>query len=119
MDPVSICAISTASGVRATTVPTDVPIDSEMKHEATKSPGTMNCSGRYFKVSPTVASTDPVSLARVANAPARMNIHTIYMTWDDPACRENISMRLVSGFPLEMTTAHADAMRSATLMGIL
>lgn len=86
-------ASSAASGVSATTVPTEVPIDSDMKHAATKSPGTTICGGSHRRVSDTVASTDPVSLASEANAPARMNTHIMYMMLGLPAAREKVSMR--------------------------
>ena len=75
--PSDTAAISTASGVSATTVPTEVPTASDMKHAATNIPGTTIDDGSSLRASSTVASTDPISLAREANAPARMKIQTM------------------------------------------
>ena len=66
-----------ATGVKATIVPTLVPMDREMKHAATKIPASNKLSGRMCKVRLTVASMAPICLALSANAPARMNIHII------------------------------------------
>ncbi|GFI66603.1 hypothetical protein IMSAG192_00123 [Muribaculaceae bacterium] len=117
--PLSDCASSTAKGVRATTVPTDVPMARDMKHAAAKSPGISISTGRKRRARCTVASMAPISRARAAKAPARMNIHTIYITLELPASRENISTRSDSGLPCIITTAHADPSNRATAIGIL
>ena len=66
------CAMPTATGVSAATVPTDVPMASEMKQEARKMPGMRREAGRRSRVRLTVASTAPMVLAEAAKAPARM-----------------------------------------------
>ena len=113
-----VAARSTASGTRATTVPTDVPMESDMKHAATNRPGSSNWRGRYLRVAVTVASMAPISLASDANAPARMKIHIMYMMFDVPAAREKVSRRLASGLPRSITTAHTDAVMNATDSGM-
>ncbi len=70
-------AISTTSGTRATTVPTDVPIDIDMKHAPAKIAGSSSDGGKNRSVTPTVASIAPILLASAAKAPAMMNIHTM------------------------------------------
>ena len=51
--------IAEAMGVRATIVPTDVPMESDVKQAAMKIPAGRNCSGTTRSVSATVASTAP------------------------------------------------------------
>ena len=70
-----VSASSTANGVSATTVPTDVPMLSEMKQAAINMLGMINSEGSTDIVSATVASIDPTPLANAENAPARMKIH--------------------------------------------
>ena len=98
------CAIPVAMGTRATMVPTLVPTDIEMKQAVKKRPAKSIEPGITRKVRFTVASMAPISCAVCANAPARMNIHTIRSILGLPAPSENVSMRLRNG-PLEMITA--------------
>ena len=70
-------ASPTATGVRATIVPTLVPMDREMKQAAINIPASSRLSGRICRVRLTVASIAPICLALCAKAPARMNIHII------------------------------------------
>ena len=70
-------ASPTATGVRATIVPTLVPMDREMKQAAINIPASNRLSGRICSVRLTVASMAPICLALCAKAPARMNIHII------------------------------------------
>ena len=67
----------TATGVRATIVPTLVPMDNEMKQAAMNIPANSKLSGRMCSVRLTVASMAPICLALCAKAPARMKIHII------------------------------------------
>ena len=69
--------MAVAIGVRATIVPTDVPIDSEVKQAAKKIPAGRNCSGTMRKVRSTMASTAPIALVEEAKAPARTKIQII------------------------------------------
>ena len=75
---VPVCwATPAAIGVRATIVPTLVPIDIEMKQEATKSPASNICGGRSERVRFTVASMLPIIFAELAKAPASTKIQII------------------------------------------
>ena len=97
ISPVSIAnerpdwpAIPDAIGTRATTVPTLVPMDIEMKHDARNSPASSHLPGRIVRVRLTVASTLPIALAVVANAPAITKIQIISSTFLLPAPLENM-----------------------------
>lgn len=67
----------------------------------------------------TVASTAPLCLAIAAKAPAKMKIHTMYSTFEDPASFEKISIFCEILFPFNVNAAHIDAIIKATLIGIL
>ena len=73
------CASPAAMGTSATIVPTLVPMDSEMKQVARKSPGRSILSGNSDSIKSTVASTEPMALADWAKAPASMKIHSMSM----------------------------------------
>ena len=90
-------AIPAAIGVRATMVPTLVPILIDMKQAARKSPGSNMLSGRMESVRLTVASILPISLAELAKAPARTNIHIIIIILSVLAPLLYISIRFASG----------------------
>ena len=60
-------AIPAATGARATMVPTDVPMESEIKQEAKKTPANNKFSGSNQRVKLTVASMAPMALADCAN----------------------------------------------------
>ena len=79
-----------AIGTSATTVPTLVPIDIEMKQDARNSPASNHFPGRTVSVRLTVASTLPIAFAVVANAPAITNIQIISRTFLLPAPLENM-----------------------------
>ena len=72
-------AMPAATGTSATMVPTEVPMESEMKQAARKMPASSRLSGSRRSVRLTVASMAPISLALWANAPARMKIQIISM----------------------------------------
>ena len=101
-DPIDVL---TATGVSATIVPTLVPIEREMKQAAMKMPASSRLSGSICKVRFTVASMAPICLALWANAPARMNIHTISMMFLLAAPMEYCSIRSFRLRPLVMHTA--------------
>ena len=114
-----LAAIPTATGTRATMVPTEVPIDSDMKHDARKIPAKSRLSGSSCRVRFTVASMAPIVLAVCANAPARMNIHIISMIFLLAAPIENCRMRSLRLSPLVVAMAYAEAVMNATVMGTL
>ena len=70
-------AMPAAMGVNATMVPTLVPMLSEMKQAARKSPASSICGGSSESVRLTVASMLPITLAELAKAPASMKIQII------------------------------------------
>ena len=76
-----------AIGTSATTVPTLVPMDTEIKHAARNSPGRIMLAGRMLSARLTVASTAPIALAEAAKEPANTYIH-------------NMSIRLLAPAPL-------------------
>ncbi len=116
--PVS-AAIPAATGVRATVVPTDVPMASEMKHDARNSPGSSILSGIMRRVKFTVASIAPMLLAAPANAPARMKIHIISIIVWLPAPAENSFIRSSRVLCRVMAMANTADVRNATVIGIL
>ena len=61
-------------------VPTLVPTLSEMKHAARNTPHRIIPEGRSRTAICTVASMAPACLAVAANAPARMDIHTMVIS---------------------------------------
>ena len=69
-----------AIGVTATTVPTDVPVEIPMNPEITNTPAATNCGGRTDMPRFTTASTPPISLDTVVNAPANKKIKHIVIT---------------------------------------
>ena len=92
-------AMPAAMGARATMVPTEVPIDRDMKQAPTKRPaGTMR-PGRKWSTRPTVASMHPMLLAEAAKAPARMNIQIMSRIPGSAAPRENRSRRALASMP--------------------
>ena len=59
-----------AIGTKATTVPTLVPMDTEMKQAARNNPGNSRLAGSSCSARLTVASMAPICLAEEAKAPA-------------------------------------------------
>ncbi len=112
-------AMPTATGERATMVPTEVPTEIEMKQAARKMPAARRFSGRMAIARLTVASTAPISLAVWAKAPARMKIKTISMMLLLAAPRQNCSMRWLRLPPFDPAMATTEASTKATVMGIL
>jgi len=88
-----LCANPVATGVRATIVPTLVPIESEMKQEAIKIPAKSRLSGSICRVRFTVALMAPICLALWAKAPARIKIQTMSMMFLFEAPTENWYIR--------------------------
>ena len=75
---VPVCSATPAAiGVSATMVPTLVPTLTEMKQAARNSPANNMLLGKSVSDRLTVASMAPITLAVLAKAPARMNIHII------------------------------------------
>ena len=114
-----IWAIPVAMGVSATMVPTLVPMDMEMKQAPRKSPASSIRSGSSHSVRSTVAWIHPNCLAVCAKAPASTNIHIICMILPELAPWLNVRIRWANGIPPLTATANTEAVRKATLMGIL
>ena len=86
---VPVCwATPAAIGVRATMVPTEVPMLSEMKQAARNSPARSICGGNRASVRLTVASMLPITLAELAKAPARTKIQIMSIICPVEAPRE-------------------------------
>jgi hypothetical protein len=64
--------------MRATMVPTLVPMLRDMTAAARKRPGNTMLAGRMESVRFTTSLTLPISLADEEKVPARMNIHYIF-----------------------------------------
>ena len=100
-----LAAMPAATGARATMVPTDVPMESEIKQEARNTPASSRFSGSSQRVRLTVASMAPIAFADWANAPARMNIQIISMILVLAAPDEYCRMRSFRLNPLVVATA--------------
>ena len=103
----------------ATIVPTLVPTDNDMKHAVTNSPANNMLPGSRSSARLTVASMHPISLAELANAPAKINIHIIIIMSLLPAPRQNVSMRLLSGMSRDRAMAYTDDAMNITATGTL
>ena len=112
-------AIPAATGTNATMVPTLVPIDIEMKHDAMNRPAYSSFPGRTLRARFTVASIAPISLAVDAKAPASTNIHIIRSTFLLPAPSEKILTLSSCDFPRVISIAYIEAMRKAAEIGTL
>ena len=112
-------AIPTATGARATIVPTEVPTEMDIKQAARKIPAASRFPGSMDIARFTVASTAPIALAVWAKAPANMKIRTMSIMLLLAAPRQNCSMRLDSFPPLDMAIATTEEMTKATVIGIL
>ena len=112
-------AIPAAMGTRATMVPTLVPMLKEIKQAARKSPARSICAGSKVSVRFTVASILPMTLAELANAPARTKIQSISIRLPVPAPRLKVSIRFFKGSLPEMATAKMLLIMKATVMGTL
>ena len=83
---IPVCvAMPAAIGVRATMVPTLVPMEIEIKHAARKIPANSILPGNRLRVRFTVASMAPMAFAVLAKAPASTNIHSISIICSVPA----------------------------------
>lgn len=71
-------------GTTAATVPIDVPMDSDTKAATRNRPGRIRLAGSAPNPSATTASTAPMALDTVANAPASRKIRHINMTLLSP-----------------------------------
>ena len=112
-------AMPTAMGMSATMVPTLVPIESEIRQAARKMPGSKRLLGRALSVKFTIASMLPISLAELAKAPAKTNIHNISIMLLVLAPLLNTFIRSAKGLPLEVAMAYMLEIMKATVMGIL
>ena len=114
-----LSAMPTATGARATIVPTEVPTEMEMKQAAMKIPAARRLPGKRDMARFTVASTAPISLAVWAKAPAKMKMSTMSMMLLFAAPRQNCSTRAWSIPPFEPAIATTDERTNATVIGIL
>ena len=79
-----VFATDTAIGTSTVIVPTDVPIDMEIRHATRNIPGMANLPGIIFNNKLAVLSTAPASLAIPLKAPAIRNINIIIVMLSSP-----------------------------------
>ena len=79
------CETPRAMGASAVIVPIDVPMEREIKHPITNSPGTINWGGITDRPKLTVLSTPPAAVTTPEKAPATMKIRIIVMIFTSPA----------------------------------
>ena len=72
-----LSANEAAIGIKATIVPTLVPMQSDTTQAEMNNPATRKLAGKSCKVRFTLASTAPIDFADEAKAPAKTNIHTM------------------------------------------
>ena len=118
VDAPTVDAMPTAIGISATMVPTLVPIDSEITADAMNSPAKIVSDGTNPNVRVTMSSMLPISLAELAKAPARMNIHIMSSIFSEPPPRLNTLIRCFS-VPLLTITATIAVNMNATEIGTL
>ena len=112
-------AMPTTTGTNATIVPTEVPIEMDIKQAAKKTPANKRLSGNKWSVILTVASMAPMSFALLAKAPARIKIHIINMMFLLAAPMEYCNIRSFRLSPLVMQMAYTEEIMNATVMGTL
>ena len=83
IDAVSL--IPTAIGVKATTVPTEVPIEIEIKQAMIKIPTTAMFAGRILSPKFTALVAPPAAVTDPENAPANKNTKHIIIIFSSPA----------------------------------
>ena len=107
------CAKPKAIGAQAAMVPIEVPIAVAIKAEITNSIGKTKVGGISDSPSCTVASTLPMALLVLANAPANINTINIKMRlgWLAPLRKVSIAWFKC---PLKISTARMTAGRAAT-----
>ena len=118
LNPV-LLLISTAMGVNAATVPTDVPMDTEIKHPMTKRPATAKDAGKMESPKLTVLSTPPDALTVPENAPAHRKIKHIVIIFSSPtplAISFNFSPKETFRF---CKNATHNAIKKHTIAGVL
>ena len=98
-------AMPVAIGIRATIVPTLVPMHMDVRQAAIKSPANAIFAGRIRSVKSTIAPAAPISFAVAAKAPANMKIQTISIRLVLPAPREKIVTRSFKEIPRVTATA--------------
>ena len=114
-----LSATPQAMGASAAMVPTDVPIEMEMKHAIRNKPGNTMPVGKMDSAKFTVLSTPPADCTEPVKAPASTNTRHMIMTLESPMDRATLSSfssneRL--GFWMNAT---ASAHTNATMAGML
>ena len=114
-----VCSlIPKAIGARAITVPTDVPMDMEIKHPIIKRPITAKLGGRKERPRLTVLFTPPDALTAPEKAPAARKIrHIVIMFSSATPFAITFSLSLNFNF-LFCRKATNKAIKNATMAGI-
>ena len=111
--------ISTAMGARVVIVPTEVPMEMEIKHPMTNSPATATLDGRMDSPKFTVLSAPPAALTAPEKAPAARKIRHMVIIFSSPtpfAASFILSANDRLRFWINATNR---AIRKATIAGIL
>ena len=111
--------IPTAMGARAVIVPTEVPMDMDIKHPMRNNPATATLEGRMDSPRLTVESTPPAAFTAPVKAPAARNMRHMVMMFSSPTpCAASL---IFSAKPSSLfcTKAARSAIKKATMAGIL
>ena len=108
-----------AMGASAAMVPTDVPIEIEMKQATRNRPGSTIPVGNMESAKFTVLSTPPADFTAPVNAPASTNTRHMIMTFDSPMLAAALSSFSTNGRRGFCINATASAQRNATMAGML
>ena len=114
-----LLAIPEATGIRATIVPTEVPIDKEIMHEDKNKQGINHSAGNIDIVTFTATSIAPISLVVCANAPARTKIQIIKRRFKEPTPFEKQAIRSSIEIFLSVNKANIEDSKKTTINGIL
>ncbi len=107
-----------AIGCKATIVPTEVPIEVEIKQPIRNSPTTTILLGRMARPNATAASAPPAALTDAENAPASKKIMHIIIMFSSPAPRARIPSFSASGRFGFWKNATSSAIKKPTAAGI-
>ena len=111
--------MATPIGPIAAIVPTDVPIDIDIKHPITNNPVTSKLAGNIDKPKFTTAVSPPIAFATPLKAPANKNIISIKIISLFPPPLQNTSILVLKSTFLLNKNATAVEIIKATNVGIL
>ena len=111
--------IPTAIGASAVIVPTEVPMEMEIKQAITNSPATATLDGRMERPRLTVLSTPPAAFTAPENAPAARKIRHMVIIFSSPTpCAASFILSAKERL-LFWIKATNSAIKKATMAGML